>query len=281
LEDRPKQAVIQQEQRQQDFKREQEQMQQLMKQMIEQRKINKAKSSHRIKAMLSKKQNNSNELPQFTPIIKYETFLINRTTDLHLLHNLIYRAQQTKTFTIDTESDLSTNRPSLIQIEYIDQYQSVIILVEVSRLPFHKKSLRFWLIYSIFKYIFQPNKKIFCWGSALKELSQFIEYDLFTSEILDQSIFINLQDRFKIWHYEQYGYYQTGKNLWGLQAAIKDTYEQYLDKSERLNIWSRGLHHREITKTENKIQTMIEYATNDCLAVTKLAYTMKEFLFDI
>ncbi|CAF3600157.1 unnamed protein product [Rotaria sp. Silwood2] len=116
---------------------------------------------------------------------------------------------------------------------------------------------------------------------ALKELSQFIEYDLFTSEILDQSIFINLQDRFKIWHYEQYGYYQTGKNLWGLQAAIKDTYEQYLDKSERLNIWSRGLHHREITKTENKIQTMIEYATNDCLAVTKLAYTMKEFLFDI
>jgi hypothetical protein len=53
-----------------------------------------------------------------------------------------------------------------------------------------------------------------------------------------------------------------------------NTYGQFLDKNETLNIWSHGLYRRSDEKYTGKLLSMIKYAINDCLAVTKLAYTM-------
>jgi hypothetical protein len=207
----------------------------------------------------------------------YEVFLINKSTNTDLLHYLIQLAQNTKYFSMDTELDSKTNKPSLIQFEFIHEHLSTVVLVEVCHLPVHKQSLIFWLIRSIFKYIFQYGKIIYSWGDPVKELSKFLIYDLFSSYTLYEPERINLQDEFKKWHYQKYGFYAASGDLWGLQAAIADRFEQFLDKSQTLNTWSRGLQRH----NNNKIQSMINYAVNDCLSVTKLAHHMVKIIVRI
>ena len=87
---------------------------------------------------------------------------------------------------------------------------------------------------------------------------------------------IDLQAEFKAWHTAKYGTILIGGHKWGLQAAIADTYRQFLDKSQTWNVWSRGLYRANDKDYTVKLLSMIEYAVRDCLAVTKLAYTMGE-----
>ncbi len=62
-----------------------------------------------------------------------------------------------------------------------------------------------------------------------------------------------------------------------MRAAINDSFSEFLNKTETLNKWRRGLTYS--NNTDNvyiqKIQAIINYAINDCLAVTKLAYLIK------
>ncbi|CAF2056870.1 unnamed protein product [Rotaria magnacalcarata] len=213
--------------------------------------------------------------PPFTPLNDSHIVLVNKATDTNILHELVHIAQSTKYFTIDTESDLFTNCPALIQIEFIDQeFSSTIILVETCHLPIDKKSLKFWLIQSIFKYIFTERKTIFCWGCPIDELGKFLIYDLYKQEVLCKPRMIDIQDEFKAWHFKQVGFYQTGHHHpWGLQNAIYKMYNEFLDKSQQLNTWSQGLYRRPY---HPKVKSMIDYAAYDCLSVTKLAVTMKQ-----
>ena len=87
--------------------------------------------------------------------------MINRSTDTYVLHELLRFAQNTKYFSLDTKSDFYTTNPTLIQIEMIGQRESVVILVEVGHLPFHRDSLSFWLIRSLLKFILEPTKIIY------------------------------------------------------------------------------------------------------------------------
>ena len=211
--------------------------------------------------------------PPFTPLNNYEIHLVNKSTDINLLHDLIRLAQSTTYFTIDTESDLFTNCPALIQIEFIDQNVSTVILVETCHLPMNQQSLKFWLIGSIFKFILQPTKTIFSWGSPIDELKRFLVYGLYTEETMYEPNMVDVQDKFKTWHFEQVHFYETGHHPWGLQNAIYQMYKQFLDKSQRLNIWSQCLYRQ---SHNPKIQFMVQYAVNDCLSVTKLAVTIKQ-----
>ena len=107
------------------------------------------------KAMLKKEKRQAQlrVLSSFTPLNSYKYFLIHRSTDIDLLRYLIDKAQQTQYFAIDTESDLFTSRPALIQIELIHQQLSTVILIEVCHLPSRQHSLPFRLIQSIFTYM--------------------------------------------------------------------------------------------------------------------------------
>jgi hypothetical protein len=213
-------------------------------------------------------------LPKFKPLNQYEVHIINRWTDTHLLHDIIHIAQNTTHFTVDTDSDMWTNKPALIQIELIRDVTSIVILVEVCHLPSHRQSLMFWLIRSLLKFILQPNKVIYAWGDGMDELLQFVDSGLFTSEQLEQLHMIHVQDEFKQWHQEQYGNTARVGDKWGLKAAISDQFNELLDKRETLNRWSRGLDRSSTDRDYDKIQRMIHYAANDCLAVTKLPKTI-------
>jgi hypothetical protein len=214
-------------------------------------------------------------LPAFTPINNYKVYFINRSTDTNVLHDLIQLAQRTKYYSVDTEGDYipkCRNKPSLIQFEFIHPQESIILLIEVCQLPLqHQQALNLWLIRAIFKYIFQPQNVIYSWGNARKELTHFIIYHLFNRDALYKPKLINVQDKFKEWHYNKYGFYKTGVHLWGLQPAIADEFNQFLNKNETLNIWSRGLYRPDNKMYNHKMISMINYAIDDCLAVTKLA----------
>lgn len=210
--------------------------------------------------------------PPFTSVNDYDIYIVNQSTETNTLHELIRSAKSSQYFSIDTESDLYTNRPALIQIELIDPNLSTVILIETCHLPLDKTSLKFWLIRSILKFILESNKTIFCWGSPLDELKKFLVYQLYTEEALGQPTMIDIQKEFKLWHFEQVGFFETGSHPWGLQNAIHKMYNEFLNKKERLNTWSQGLYRQ---RYHPKIQSMIQYATNDCLAVTKVAVSMQ------
>lgn len=233
-------------------------------------------TSSRQKFNRKQRQQELSVLPTFTSANDYEVFLVNHSTDFNILHDLIQLAQNTKYFAVDTEGDFVSNTPSLIQVEFIHNQRSTVVLVEVCHLPAYQEpsSLAFWLIRSLFKFIFQANNVILSWGSHIAEFVKFLDHNLFTVEMLYEPKPIDLQDQFRDWHYSKYGFYATGGNQWGLQAAVADQFDEYLDKTQRLNRWSRGLDCEAHGRHNPKVRAMINYAVNDCLAVTKLARRM-------
>ena len=216
-------------------------------------------------------------LPTFVPLTDFITHVVNRFTNARMLHRLIELAKQTRYFSVDTESDVFTNRPALIQVEFIHQTGSIVVLIETCHLPANRQSLCFWLIRSLMKFILHPSNVIYAWGNATKKLLRFLPYGLFADEAIRELNAIDIQTNFKLW-YDQSDRSQPDDRLqWGLQAAIADTFDEFLDKKQTSNVWSRGLYHpRRQHPYNSKIQSMINYAANDCLAVTKLAYTIGE-----
>ena len=75
----------------------------------------------------------------------------------------------------------------------------------------------------------------------------------------------------------------VGVVLWWLQKAVACTFYQFLDKSRTKSNWSQRLDGRDVRRSSlfnshgNIIRAqMIQYATNDCLAGTKL-YAVLEY----
>jgi hypothetical protein len=217
--------------------------------------------------------------PKFVPFNDAaEIYLVNQFTNIDLLHYFILLAQSTRQFTIDTQSDWHTHRAALIQIELIHEHRSTILLVEVCHLPRQEQdSFVFWLIQSMFKSIFQRENRIYVWRDLIQELTHFLNSNLFTMDMLKMPDYIDLQENFKQWHTGKMDFNIIGRDKWGLQAVIGLIYGQFLDKSETLNIWSRPFYRYNNDTT--KLLSMIQYAVNNCLAVTKLAHTMGERMY--
>jgi hypothetical protein len=218
-------------------------------------------------------------LPTFVPLTDYRTYVVNKFTDAPMLHYLIELAKQTKYFSVDTESDIFTNRPALIQIEFIHQAGSTVVLVEACHLPFNQQSLRFWLIRSLLKFILRPSNVIYSWGNAREELLRFLPYGLFSGGTVGELNVVDIQTKFKLWYDRSGRSKPDGRLRWGLQAAIAETFDEFLDKKQTLNVWSRGLYDpRRPPRSNSQVQSMINYAVNDCLAVTRLAYAIEELI---
>ena len=203
--------------------------------------------------------------------------MVNRFTNARMLHHLIELAKQTTYFSVDTESDVFTNRPALIQVEFIQQAGSTVALIETCHLPADRQSLCFWLIRSLLKFILHPSNVIYTWGNVTEELLRFLPYGLFSGETICELNAVDIQAKFNLWYDQSVQSKPDGRLRWGLQAAIAETFDEFLDKRQTWNIWSRGLYDpRRQHRYDSKVQSMINYATNDCLAVTKLAYTIGE-----
>lgn len=238
-------------------------------------------------------------LPIFTAVNDHQVYLINHSTSTMLMHRLIELAKQTVTFTVDTERDYYSHQPALIQIEFV-QMTSVVILVETCHLP-HPASILFWLIRSLFKVIFQSDKLILAWGDLIDELIPFIDYGLFSSNLVDNITTIDVQTRFKMWYNQMYPHrchlspsvddhitclcsHRPVKNLndqWSLQKAIAYVFDEFLDKTRTKSNWSQRLDSKDVrrysitNRKEKESRELISYAVNDCLAVTKLFATMQ------
>lgn len=221
-------------------------------------------------------------LPPFTSENEYDLYHINRRTSSLLLHDLIEMARKTTQYSIDTENDYRTHRPALIQIEYVRQ-RSVILLVGVGHLP-HRSSALFWLIQSLFKVILQPSNRILSWGDGSSELSAFVPCGLFSPTMVTQMYTINVQDRFKRGYNNRNPHtcgipsdddhpsctclhrpVKNSNNPWSLQMAVAWTFCQFLDKPYTKSNWSRRL-----DSGDGQSSSLIDYAANDCLAVTKI-----------
>lgn len=260
------------------------------------------KSQHQRRRNERKEQLNRmfSVLPPFCPKNDYTVHLINHSTSTLVLFDLIQLARRTTAFTIDTEQDYYSHRPALIQIELIGA-ESVVILIEVCHLP-HPTSVTFWMIRAVFKAIFQLDNVILSWGDIIEELSAFVIFGLFTSDQLTRLKTIDVQHRFKSWYNRHYPHgcglpigagdqasctcpYRPIKHenhRWSLQKAVAYQFDEFLDKSRTKSNWSRSLYssdHRHtalITQRDRENRELVAYAANDCLAVTKLFFSIMD-----
>ena len=209
----------------------------------------------------------------------FDYYLLNRTTTVETLTDLIDVARQTTTFTLDTENDSRKKRPALIQVECFDDHRSIVILVETFHLPPAGTSL-FDLFVSLFRTILSSEKIIQTWGPLKKELEEFICYGLFQEDDLNlpEKSQKNIQNDFKRWYNGMHphghrcigkGYflddddeddkiitkdfrscrclhrpYKSPSHLWSLQLAVAYTTGEHLDKSRSISRWGLGLDRR-------------------------------------
>ena len=234
--------------------------------------------------------------PKFSPLSDCQIYLINQTTSPMLIQDLIQLARETTQFTIDTECDYVTHEPALIQIEFLN-INSVVLLIETCHLP-NSSSVLFWLIRSLLKIIFQPSNVILSWGDLFFELAAFLHYGLFSVNAIYQMNVIDVQHRFKKWYNQTFVHMcelrpyhedsplctclyrpvKNAKNQWSLQRAIAYTFHEFLDKSQTKSHWRQRLsligNVHPYAMVNNKMKQtrahLINYAANDCLAVTKL-----------
>lgn len=237
-------------------------------------------------------------LPTFIPLTDSEIYYINGTTSTSLMADLIGWARKTRRYTIDTEHDFYTCVPAFIQIEFLHSEPSIVLLIETCHLP-PASSVLFWLIRSLLKIIFKPSNMLFSWGDLTFELANFIDYGLFSLNMIIAVDKINLQLRFKNWYNRTFIHtcgclpiagednlsctclhrpIKDRNHQWALQKAIAYTFNEFLDKNQRRTPWSQCLIFNYIhqyslinnSRMKSIFDRRIIYAVNDCLAVTKL-----------
>ncbi|CAF0800758.1 unnamed protein product [Adineta steineri] len=253
---------------------------------------------------LNKKLNN---LPKFTPGQSYEIIFINYMTAFFVLLNLIKRARTTKYFTIDTETDDISGRPALIQLQLIhlennnnfkeeEAIKSTIIIFEMCRLRSETFNIH-PRAQELFDVIFHPSNIFLTWGNEDNEMLKFQNYEFVHSLPLTSLHIINVQGKFKNWYNSTYTHrpYKNPGDAWSLQMAISTIYKQFLDKSWTRSNWGQGLDIRlylnlefnainynvKSSLTDEEEQTrlkLVNYAIDDCLAVTKLAFQIGPYL---
>ncbi|CAF3437656.1 unnamed protein product [Rotaria sp. Silwood2] len=109
--------------------------------------------------------------PPYHPCKPYVIHFINSLTteeELKILCNVI---KCTTDFIFDTESDIHSHVPALIQILLVQQHSehSVILLIETTHLP-DISSSRFPEIQNLFYHLFRSGTNLYSWGSLKDEL---------------------------------------------------------------------------------------------------------------
>ncbi|UJR29608.1 hypothetical protein I4U23_017156 [Adineta vaga] len=249
----------------------------------------------------------SRQLPIFSYKQTYELIFINSMSFFFGLIRLRELAHRTAYFTVDTEIDDFSKQPALIQVEFVsslvesdkNEQKKHIIVFEMFHMPSIKSPI-YLQIQRLINTIFHPSKTLFAWGNEKKELIKFNIYPLFKCIPLHQLEIINVQDEFKYWYNDTYPHdsycsmaivkdkeddpsctcshrpYKQQNNPWALQRAVANVLEEFLDKSLTVSNWGIGLDIRlmksSLTEKENQERLkLINYATNDCFATTKLA----------
>jgi hypothetical protein len=257
------------------------------------------KTRHNLRQIFRKKlieHKYASTYPPFQPL-PYELIFINyRTSEETLIHlNDIIKCSTT--FTLDTESAevyKRPNKPALIQLQIIThETQSHILFFEVCHLP-RTSQLTFKLIQQLFESLFQPEKKIYIWGT-IDELKKFIHFNLFSSDQIYFSENINLQDDFKKYWKQHHPHISTSSttndstciceacigiqanNPWSIQDATAYQLNKWLDKRLTRSPFDIGLDPKLIHLNSKELeyrQVISRYAAYDCDTMYQLIINM-------
>lgn len=153
---------------------------------------------------------------------EFSYYLLNRTTTIETLTDLLDLASQISLYSLDTENDSRKNRPALIQIEFVNDEHAIVILVELFHLPPPDTHLFHGFI-SLFQSILSSKNTIQTWGNLTDELSPFTIYGLFNGENIQRSVNRNVQDLFKSWYNEKHPHLLACL----MHRSIDTTYENF------------------------------------------------------
>ncbi|CAF2136421.1 unnamed protein product [Rotaria magnacalcarata] len=228
----------------------------------------------------------------------YRYYHIHHQTPMDILDDLIDYAKEVTNYTIDTEDQLQPppqpSKPALLQIEYVyENNPSILLIIEMMYLP-KQHEPAFIKIKQLLKIIFSNNHTIYLWGGIHKELKHFYRFGLFDENDINSVKERNIQDEFKCYLNQTYPLSPDIKlktnETYSLQFAIYKMFNQWLNKRFTLANFGCGLdpaldtiiiprqfsnQQKRIIEDEEEIRKfMINYALNDCLAVTKLVYEL-------
>ncbi|CAF4972867.1 unnamed protein product [Rotaria sp. Silwood1] len=251
----------------------------------------------------------------YHPSKSYVLYFINSLTteaELKMLCNVIKGATD---FIFDTESDIRSYTPALIQVLIVqeDPEPSLVLLIETTHLP-DISSNRFREIQNLFYHLFRIGTNLYSWGPLVDELERFQIYQLFSISI--PSNVFNVQRIFTGWFNEHINMKPDDNNnttdyddsivinapqfdpelflpptmmnhlkiinnqLWSLQDAIAYIFYQYLSKRETLRSWAIGLDKRLPSRDKNYSlnyrKRLIKYASYDCLSLMEIILFMYE-----
>ena len=114
-----------------------------------------------------------NELGYCQGIENYSRYFIHSRTDIFIMDKLIDEAKLTYHYSMDTEGDPITHGPATIQVEFIREHKSpIIIIIEANYLPPTNSPL-FKKIQHLSSIIFTLNNTIYSWGPPKEELNKF------------------------------------------------------------------------------------------------------------
>jgi hypothetical protein len=127
-----------------------------------------------------------------------------------------------------------------------------------------------------------------CWGNPKQELGKFVGYNLFSNDDIQEIEPKNIQKDFKKWFNDNNSKSPDRKtkpnDSYSLQAAIKLSFNRWLDKRMTMANWGCGIDPeletyisannygggKRIEDEEEYRKLMSIYAVYDCMAVTKL-----------
>ncbi len=251
-------------------------------------------------------------LPEFKPLKPYKIYFINRMTPLLIIFSLLEQVKRTVKYSIDSEGDWRPIKPAIIQVEFInnDEKESIVLLFEMVHLP-EPSTRRFRFIQKLFAAILKPSNEILMWSNVKKELIDFLDYHLFSIDLINSINATDMQSEFKDWYNRTFPHhkdcngfsvgfnnhqyctckhrpYKCTNDKWGLQMAIAKTFGEFLDKKFQRSRWSTGLDRRldpfykpgqlQQQQRHSKQQyheKLVKYAVYDCLSVTKLAMVIE------
>jgi len=219
---------------------------------------------------------------------EYEIIFINRLTSINTLITLDTKINETKIFTLDTESvaiKFQSNVPSLIQLQLCSEPNSIVIIVEVHHLPKQNKK-EFQLIKNLFNSLFIKQNTIFIWGE-IEELKKFIQFGLFNLQQIYSSTNRNIQKEFKLYWEKNYPHHEDPNeecqckhcfsinhdNLLALQDAVAFELRQWLDKRLTIQSFNIGLDPKLKRLNPSELQyrkSLCTYAANDCDSIYRI-----------
>jgi hypothetical protein len=240
------------------------------------------------------------------PETSYEVILINRYMSMEVMDKVLNHINDCYQYSVDTESEMSNNKLSIIQFHTIPRtLPSQVLIIELSRMP-NRESHLYVKIKEIFRLIFRSHNEIYSWGNMDLELES-ANY-LFTWPITSE--LINLQPHFPGWYegartqcrvrsLEQQAMENNDitvgqrnlstslctchrpspyndHQLWSLQKAFSFSFDLFLDKTSTLSHWSHGLTSIGSSLTHVQRTKMINYAKYDVMAVTYLIRPITE-----